>query len=98
MDDKRHSTFTEYEDQADGSIKVVTESYFENLSSRRTDIVKKVKTSHKEFLTDIINCLDVINHKQTKELNLKITLDEYNNPDVIVKQYTLKKENFRNRR
>lgn len=97
MTDNKHVVITSYEDQEDGSIKAVTESYFEELSSRKQEVIKKVKTSHKDFLSDIISCLDVINKKQTRELNLKITVDEYHNPQVIVKQYIVRKESFKRR-
>lgn len=98
MSDIKHTKITSYEEQPDGSIKAVTESYFEDLASRKEDIIKNVQTSHKDFLSDIINCLDVINLKQTKELNLRITVDEYLNPKLIVKQYTVRKESFNKRR
>lgn len=95
--DKKHTIITTYQDEEDG-IRTVTESYFDELASRKESIIKKVKTSHKDFLTDIIACLDVVNQKQTKELTLKITVDEYYNPHLIIKEYVVKKENFSKRR
>lgn len=96
--DPKHTTITVYDDKEDGSIEAVTETYFENLSSRKKEVIKKIRTSHKEFLSDIVGCLDVINQKQTKDLTLRITVDEYYNPQTIVKQWTVVKENFNKRR
>ena len=96
-DTPKHARITSYTQNDDGSIAAVTESYFEDLASRKEDIIKSVKTDHNNFLSDIIACLDVINKHQTKELNLKITVDEWNKPNLIVKQYTVKKENFKRR-
>lgn len=94
MSDLKHTILTTYVEQPDGSIVAVTESYFDELASRKELVIKKVKTSHKDFLSDIIACLDVVSKKQTKELILRITVDEYYNPDIIVKEYVVKRENY----
>lgn len=96
--DRKHVTTTFYEEQEDGSLKAVTETYFENLTNRKTDIIKKVKTNHNDFLSDVISCLDVITKHEAKVLELTITVDEWNKPSSIVKKYTIKKENFGKRR
>jgi len=96
-EDKKHIKVTNYEEQEDGSIKIVTESYFEELASRKEDVVKSIKTDHNNLLSDVITHLDVINKKLTKELHLIITMDEWNQPKTITKQYTVKKESFKRR-
>jgi hypothetical protein len=81
----------------DGSIKAVTSSYFEELASRKEDIIKNLKTSHGSFMADLISCTDVISKQLTKELHLTITVDEWNKPALIVKKYTVRKESFKRR-
>jgi hypothetical protein len=93
----KHTKITIYEEQEDGAIKAVTESYFEELASRKEDIIKSIKTNHNNFLGDVMSCLDVISKQQAKELHLTITVDEWNQPSLIVKQYTVRKENYKRR-
>lgn len=97
MSDKKHTKTTTYEEQEDGSIKTITESYFEELASRKEDIIKNMKTSHNTFMADLISCTDVLSKHLTKELHLTITVDEWNKPALIVKQYTTRKESFKRR-
>lgn len=97
MSNPKHTKVTVYEEQEDGSIKCITESYFEELASRKEDIVKSIKTDHNNLLSDIIANLDVVNKKLTKELHLIISMDEWNQPHMITKQYTVKKESFKRR-
>jgi len=97
MDKPKHSKITKYEEQSDGSIKATTESYFEELASRKEEVIKSVKTNHDSFLSDVISCLDVINLQQAKELHLTITVDEWNKPALIIKQYIIRKENYNRR-
>jgi hypothetical protein len=93
----KHTKITLYEELPDGSISAVTESYFEELASRKSDIIAKVKTDRSTFLSDVISCLDVISKQQAKELHLTISVDEWNQPNLIIKQYTIRKENFKRR-
>lgn len=95
--DKKHSKITKYEDLEDGSIKIVTESYFEELSSRREEVVQNIKTNHNDWLADVISCTDVIKKQQTKNLQINILLDDWNQPTRIVKQYIVRKEDFKRR-
>lgn len=96
-DNPKHTKITTYTELEDGSIMAVTKSYFDDLASRKEDIIKNVKTNNNNFLSDVLSCLDVINKQQTKELNLKITVDEWNKPSLIVKKYTVKKDNYKRR-
>jgi len=93
----KHAKITKYEEQSDGSIKTVTESYFEELASRREDIIQRVRTDHNSFLSDVIACLDVITQQRTRSLRLDISVDEWNKPTLIVKQYTVRREDFKRR-
>lgn len=97
-DTPKHTKITTYEEQPDGSIKAITESYFEELSSRKEDVIKSIKTNHNDFLSDVISCLDVISKQQSKKLILTITVDEWNKPNLIVKEYTVRKDTFQKRR
>lgn len=97
MDKPKHTKITSYEPQEDGTIKAVTNSYFDDLASRKEDVISKIKTNHNDFLSHVISCLDVISKQKTKELNLTITVDEWNKPDLIVKKYTVRKENYKRR-
>lgn len=97
IDKPKHTKITTYSQEEDGTLKAVTESYFEDLASRREDVIKNVKTNHNNFLSDVIACLDVITKQQARELHLTISVDEWNKPALIVKQYTIRKENFKRR-
>lgn len=93
----KHTKLTSYEPQEDGTIKAVTESYFEELASRKEEVIKNVPTSYTTFMADLISCADVIQKQQTRELHLIINVDEWNKPSRITKQYTVRKENFKRR-
>lgn len=97
MDKPKHTKITSYRKQEDGTLLSITESYFEDLASRKEDIIAKIKTNRNNFLSDVISCLDVISKQQAKELHLTITVNEWNQPDIIVKQYTVRKETFNKR-
>lgn len=97
MTTPKHAKITTYEKQEDGAIKAVTESYFEELSSRKEDIIQNIKTNHNDFMADLLSCADVLMKQQTKELTLKITVDEWNKPNMIIKRYTTRRENFKRR-
>jgi len=93
----KHSKITTYEVQDDNTIKAITESYYDELVGRKEDVITKVKTDRSSFLSDVISCLDVISKQQAKELHLTITVDDWNQPSLIIKQYTVRKENFNRR-
>ena len=93
----KHAKVTTYEEQEDGSIKATTESYFEELSSRKQDIIQHKKTDWNNLLPDVVSCLDVIKQRKTRDLVIRISLNELNNPYAIVKEYTVKKESDRKR-
>lgn len=97
MSDPKHTKIISYEEQLDGSIKIVTESYFEELSSRKEEVVSSIKTNHNDWLADVISCTDVIKKQQTKNLQINIILDDWNQPTRIVKQYIVRKEDFKRR-
>jgi len=96
-DTPNHSKITTYEVQDDNIIKATTESYYDELVGRKEDVIAKVKTDRNNFLSDVISCLDVISKQQAKQLQLTITVDEWNQPSLIIKQYTVRKENFNRR-
>lgn len=93
----KHTKITTYETQADGSIKGETLSYFEELSSRKEFVVQSIRTSVATILADTVGCLDVIQKQQTKKLVITVTVDEFNKPNLIVKEYIVKNENFKKR-
>ena len=93
----KHTKITTYELQDDGSLKATTLSYFDKLASRKEDIIQNVKTNRNDFLSDVMACLEPINRQLTRELHLIITVDEWNQPGFIAKQYTISKENFKKR-
>lgn len=97
MDKPKHTKITTYTPQEDGTIKSITESYFDDLASRSEDVISKKKTDRNNFLSDVISCLDVITKQQAKVLTLTISVDEWNQPSLIVKEYTVRKENFNRR-
>jgi alpha-L-arabinofuranosidase len=95
--DPKHVKIATYTAIDDETLTKVTNSYFDTLTQTKEEIIKSIKTDHNNFLSDIISCLDVINNLQTKELNIKITVDEWNKPSLIVKQYTTRKEDYKRR-
>jgi predicted transport protein len=97
MTTPKHTKITTYEVLEDGGIKAVTESYFEELASRKEDIIQNVKTNHNDFMADLLSCTDVIQKQQTRELHLRITVDEWNKPNMIIKQYTTHKDSYKRR-
>lgn len=96
-DDPKHTKIRTFTELPDGSIQVITESYFDKLASIKEEIVKQIKTDRSNFYTDLISSADVIYKQQTKELTLRIYSNEWNQVDRIVKEYTVKKENFNKR-
>lgn len=96
-DTPKHTKITTYNQREDGSLEVVVESYFEDLASRKQDVVSKIKTDYNNFYADLVSCTDVIKDQKTKELHLIITVDEWNKPALITKQYTERKENYNRR-
>jgi hypothetical protein len=96
-DTPKHSKITKYEVVDETTIKATTESYYDELVGRKEDVISKVKTDRNSFLSDVISCLDVISKQQAKELHLTITVDDWNQPSLIIKQYTVRKENFNRR-
>jgi len=97
IDDPKHTKITSYEPSDDETIMAVTESYYEELVGRKTDVIKSIRTNYNDFLSDLVACVDVISKHQTKELDLKITVDEWGKPCRIIKQYTIKREDFKRR-
>lgn len=97
IDDPKHTKITSYEPSDDETIIAVTESYYEELVGRKTDVIKSIRTNYNDFLSDLIACVDVISKHQTKELDLKITVDEWGKPCRIIKQYTIKREDYKRR-
>ena len=96
-DEKKHVKIRTVKENPDGSLTVNTESYFERLSSIKEEVAKVIVTNKSNLLPDLISCLDVVNKQQTKELTLVISLDEFNQPTKITKQYTTHKENYKKR-
>lgn len=97
IDNPKHTKITSYEPSDDETIMAVTESYYEELVGRKTDVIKSIRTNYNDFLSDLVACVDVISKHQTKELDLKITVDEWGKPCRIIKQYTIKREDFKRR-
>lgn len=96
-DNPKHVKITNYALNDDGSILAVTETYFEKLASLKQEVVKSIKTNHNDFLKDLISSVDVISKQQTKELELRISVDEWGKPCRIVKQYTIQREDYKRR-
>jgi hypothetical protein len=94
----KHSKITSYsEPDKDGVISATTNSYFDELASRKEWVIVNIKTTRDTVLSDVISCMDVINKQQTKELIIRITADDWNQPSLIVKEYVVRKENFKRR-
>ncbi|MCA9312891.1 hypothetical protein KDA08_01025, partial [Candidatus Saccharibacteria bacterium] len=60
IDDPKHTKITSYEPSDDETIIAVTESYYEELVGRKTDVIKSIRTNYNDFLSDLIACVDVI--------------------------------------
>lgn len=94
MNDPKHSKIKTFTPQEDGSTKIETKSYYEQLSSIREEIEQHIMTNPGKFLSDIIAALSVISDKKTRELTITIMTDERFNPNRITKTYTTKKESY----
>ena len=94
LENPKHTKITTYNPQKDGSIRAITESYYDRLSSRKAEVIKRIPTSKETFYADLVSASDVITGQQTKELDLKVLVDDTNKPKWIVKTYTLYREDF----
>jgi len=93
----KHAKVTTYTPQDDGSTRIETSSYHEQLSSIREQIEQHIQTSKDTFLGDIITCLSLITDQKTKELTIVIKSDDRYMPKLITQVYTVKKEDFNKR-
>lgn len=76
----------------DGSITSDTESFYENPTAFERDISHSVRTGRDTFLADVMQSLNLISNKMTRELTLTIKADEHYMPRQIVKTWTETKE------
>lgn len=95
--DPKHTRIKTFTPQNNGEMMVETESYDEQLSGYKQEIMKHFKTDRTSFLADLMSAIDVISNQQTRELNLTIVADERFQPSRITRTYTVKKEVYKRR-
>lgn len=92
MQDFKHIKIRKVERMADGSDKITSESYYENLASTRIEYEKKIKTSRAMLLRDIVTCLEHLTVDNSPQVDISIRA-EYGEPRVIIKKWIVKTEN-----
>ena len=98
LENPKHVKIKTYNQQKDGSVRAITESYYETLTSRKVEVIKRFPTSKDTYYTDIISASDVVASQQTNELDFKIIFDDTRKPKWIVRTHSLYREDFgRNR-
>lgn len=96
-DDLKHTKIKTFTPQTNGEMMVETESYDEQLSGYKQEIMKHFRTNRNSFLGDLMSAIDVISNQKTRELTLTITADERYQPSRITRTYTVKKEVYKRR-
>lgn len=96
-EDLKHAKVKTFTPQGNGEMMVETESYDENLSGYKQEIMKHYKTDRASFLSDLMAAIDVISNQTTRELTLTITADDRYQPSRITRLYTVKKEVYKRR-
>lgn len=96
-EDLKHTKIKTFTPLASGEMNVETESYDEQLSGYKQEIMKHIKTGRSTFLADLMSAIDVISNQKTRELTLTIVADERYQPSRITRTYTVKKEVYKRR-
>jgi len=68
----KHATVKTTAVLPDGSEKIVTKSYHEELSNEKEEIALKILTTRATLLHDVITCLAVITDDISNEVNIHI--------------------------
>lgn len=93
----KHTKVTTYKSVDASTIKAITESYFDDLASRKETIINHKKTNFNDFLADLISIPEPITKHLTRRLVVTIETDEYYQPTSIVREYIIKQEDFKRR-
>lgn len=75
-----------------GMEEIKTEGYYDQLNSVKIETQQSILTSKASLLSDIIKCLSVLTDKESRELVITITTNQYYEPERIIKKWTVKKE------
>jgi len=87
-----HGKIKTYYTNDDGSITSETESFYENPTAFQRDVSQSAPTGRDTFLADVVQSLNLISNKKTRELTLTIKADEHYMPRQIVKTWIETKE------
>ena len=87
-----HGKIKTYYTNDDGSITSETESFYENPTAFEREVTQSVLTGRDTFLSDVVQSLNLISNKKTRELTLTIKADEHYMPRQIVKTWIETKE------
>jgi hypothetical protein len=90
----KHAKVITHTPQDDGTVEIQTDSYHEEPSSFKQEIMQHKTTSRHDFFSDLIDSVALITKKITRELTLRITVDEAGDPTLITETYTTKKEHY----
>lgn len=90
--DYRHIKVTNEEPQADGSRKIVEESYYDDLTARKVTYEKQILTTNQTLLRDAISCLE---HIKDGSPEITITVkSQHGEPHLIVKRWVEQRQKF----
>ncbi len=78
----------------DGSITIITEGYYDGLSTVKEQTREDIKTTQNTLLTDVIKCLDVLK-TDTPELVIRITKDKHGSVNIIQKTWLISKQKIK---
>lgn len=90
----KHATIVTRTPQADGSEIIDTKAYYEKLASHKEEREYRRKTSRKELLNNLFDCVKLILDNKTDELFIHIKTGPNREPSLITHRYPVLKENF----
>lgn len=94
----KHAKVKRTTPQPDGTSKIETESYYEQLNNVREEIQQSIKTDKATFIKDVMQCFAVLSDKDSREVTVRIETDKDYQPIRIIKTWTIRKEHYGNSR
>lgn len=92
MDTPQHEKIVRHIILPDGTVEIVSESYYEQLDTEVVSHRKKLSTSNLTLARDVVSALSHIVQDKSPTLVLTIQTDKYGYPKEITKQWITKKE------
>lgn len=94
-DDIKHAKITTATPLPNGDTELVKESYYETLTHRTQEIERKLQSSRKTILADVVDCIKpLLNGSIEVNINVQVKND---GTWLITKRELVKKEDFKRR-